>query len=89
MIVCRKNLQYVQKLQKQYYNKHAKPRSYVPGEKVWLNNKYIKTKNRNCKLDAKFFGPFIVLHPVKKQALKLELPKKWRIPNIFHVLLLE
>ncbi len=44
MIVCKENLQYVQELQKQYHNKQAKPRSYIPGKKVWLNSKYIKTK---------------------------------------------
>ncbi len=88
MIVCRKNLQHAQELQKRYHDKHAKPRSYAPGEKVWLNSKYIKTK-RNRKLEAKFFGPFRVLHPVGKQAYKLELPKKWRIHDVFHVSLLE
>ena len=30
-----------------------------------------------------------MLHPVGKQAYKLELPKKWRIHDIFHVLLQE
>ena len=65
-----------------------KPKSYAPGNKIWLNSKYIKTK-WNWKLEAKFFGPFRVLHPVGKQAYKLELPKKWRIHDIFHVLLLE
>ncbi len=38
---------------------------------------------------AKFFGPFRVLHPVGKQAYKIELPKKWRIHDIFHMSLLE
>ena len=53
-----------------------------------LNSKYIETKqNRNLK--AKFFGSFRVLYPVEKQAYKLELPKKWRIYDVFHVLLLE
>ncbi len=86
--VCMDNLQHAQELQKQYHEKNAKPGSYVPGQKVWLNSKYIKTK-RNRKLDTKFFGPFRVLHPVGKQAYKLELPKKWRIHNVFHVSLLE
>ena len=40
-------------------------------------------------MKAKFFGPFWVLHPIGKQAYKLELPKKWRIHNVFHVFLLE
>ncbi len=65
MTVCRENLQYAQELQKQYCDKHVKLRSYALGEKVWLNSKYIKTK-RNCKLEAKFFGSFRVLHPVGK-----------------------
>ena len=30
-----------------------------------------------------------MLHPVKKQVYKLELPKKWRIYDVFHVSLLE
>ena len=88
MIVCRENLHYAQKLQKQTYDKGIKSKNYAPGDKVWLNSKYIKTKC-NQKLEAKFFGPFRVLHPVKKQAYKLELPRKWRIHDVFHVSLLE
>ena len=88
MIVCRENLHHTQELQKQAHDKGVKPKSYAPGDKVWLNSKYIKTK-QNRKLEAKFFGPFRVLHPVGKQAYKLELPRKWRIHDVFHVSLLE
>ena len=88
MIVCQKNLYYAQELQKRAHDKTVKPRSYAPGEKVWLTIKYIKTK-RNQKLEAKFFGLFWVLFPVGKQAYKLELLRKWRIHDIFHVSLLE
>ena len=70
----RANLQHAQELQKRAHDKGTKPKSYVPGEKVWLNSKYIKTK-RNQKLKAKFFRPFRVLHLVGSQAYKLELPK--------------
>ncbi len=89
MTIYGENLYHAQKLQKQYHNKATKPRSYIPGDKVWLNSKYIKTKNRNCKLEVKFFESFRVLYPVGKQAYKLELLKKWRIYDIFYVLLLE
>ena len=75
IIVCRKNLYHTQELQKQAYNKGVIPRSYMPGEKVWLNSKYIKTKH-NQKLEIKFFRPFRVFYLVEKQAYKLELPKK-------------
>ena len=88
MIVCRENLHHAQELQKRGHDKGVKPRSYAPGNKGWLNSKYIKTK-RNRKLEAKFFGPFQVLHPIGKQTYKLELPKKWRIYDVFHVSLLK
>ena len=53
-----------------------------------MNNKYIKTKC-NRKLEAKFFGPFRVLHLVSSQTYKLELPKRWRIHDVFYMSLLE
>ena len=88
MAVCQENLHHTQKLQKQAHDKGVKPRSYARGDKVGLNSKYIKTK-QNRKLDAKFFKLFQVLHPVGNQACNLKLIKKWRIPNVFHVSLLE
>lgn len=36
-----------------------------------------------------FFGPFWVLHPVAKQAYRLELPASWKIHDIFHISILE
>ena len=45
------------------YNKKVKSQSYIPSKKIWLNTKYIKTK-QNQKLENKFFGPFQVLYPV-------------------------
>ena len=88
MTVCQQNLHHAQELQKRGHDKEVKPRSYTPREKVWLSSKYFKTK-QNHKLEAKFLGLFWVLHPIGKQAYKLKLPKKWRIHDIFHVLLLE
>ena len=88
MTVCQQNLYHTQKFQKLGHNKGVKPQSYVPGEKIWLNSKYLKTK-QNCQLEAKFLSLFQVLHPVNKQAYKLKLPKKKRIHNVFHVSLLE
>ena len=57
MFIYRENLQHAQKLQKRYHNKHAKPKNYAPEDKVWLNSKYITTK-QNCKLEFKFFRSF-------------------------------
>ena len=88
MIVCWENLHHAQDLQKWANNKGVKPKSYAPGNKVWLNSKYIKTK-RNRKLEAKFFGPFRILYLIRKKGYKLELPRKWRIHDVFHMLLSE
>ena len=44
MIVCWENFHHAQELQKQALDKGVKPRSYAPGNKAWLNSKYIKTK---------------------------------------------
>ena len=86
--VCCQNLLHIQELQKTAHDKRVKSQSYAPGEKVWLNSIYIQIK-RNKKLEYMFFGPFRVLHPIGKQAYKLELPTKWKIYNIFHISLLE
>ena len=75
MNICPQNLFHAQKLQKKVYDKGMKPQSYAPGEKVWLNNKYIKTK-RNRKLEAKFLSLFRILYPVGKQGYKLHLLTK-------------
>ena len=64
IIVCQENFYHAQELQKQTHNKGVKSRSYVLGDKIWLNSKYIKTK-RNRKLEAKFFGLFQMLHPIR------------------------
>ena len=53
-----------------------------------MSSKHLKIK-RNRKLEAKFLGLFWVLHPVGKQAYKLELLKKWKIHDVFHVTLLK
>ena len=75
MAICQQNLHHAQEFQKQAHNKGVKPQSYALGNKVGLSSKHLKTK-RNCKLEAKFFGLFQILHLVGKQVYKLELPKK-------------
>ena len=88
MIICLENLHHAQNLQKQAYNKGVKPKNYASVDKVWLNSKYLKIKQKR-KLEAKFFERFRVLHLVGKQDYKLELSGKWRIHNVFHISLLE
>ena len=57
MTVYRENLYHALELQKQAHNKSVKSKSYAPGDKVWLNSKYIKIKQIR-KLKIKFFKAF-------------------------------
>ena len=67
MIVCQENFHHAQELQNWAHDKGVKPKNYTPSDKIWLNSKYIKTKQKR-KLEAKFFRLFQVLHPIGKQA---------------------
>ena len=41
MIVCQENLHHAQEFQKRAHDKGIKPRSYAPGDKIWLDSKYM------------------------------------------------
>lgn len=67
-------------------NTRVKLKSYIPSKNVWLNRKYIKIK-RNYKLKNMFLKSFYKLHLLEKQAYKWKLHEKYKIHNLFHVLL--
>ena len=70
MIVCQENLHHAQDLQKRAHDKGVKPWSYAPGEKVWLNSKYIKTKC-NQKLETKVLWAIPSASPCRKASLQV------------------
>ena len=60
-----------------------------PGDWVLLNAKNIRTKRPTKKLAPKHYGPFKVLDKIGSRSFRLELDKRWKIHNVFHVSLLE
>ena len=54
-----------------------------------LNGRNIKTRRPSRKLDHKNQGPFQIEKIVSPLAIRLTLPRKWKIHNVFHVSLLE
>src|SRR5437588_3644565 len=56
---------------------------------VILNAKNIRTKRLTKKLAPKLYGPFKILEKIRTQSYRLELNKRRRIHNVFHVSLLE
>jgi len=67
----------------------AKPPAYKVGHLVMLNGRNIKTRRPTRKLDHKNHSPFQIEKIVSPLAVRLTLPRKWRIHNVFHVSLLE
>lgn len=88
MTLYQQNPHNAQELQKPAHDKGMKSKTYALSNNVQFNSKYIKTKY-NCKLKAKFFNLFQVLYLIGKQAYKLELSKKQKIHDVFHILLLK
>jgi len=54
-----------------------------------LSSCHIKTRRPSMKLDDKNHGPFQIEKNVSPLAVHVTLPRKWKIHNVFQVLLLE
>jgi len=54
-----------------------------------LNGRNIKTRRPSRKMDHKNHGPFQIEKIISPLAVRLTLPRKWKIHNVFHVSLLE
>ena len=63
--------------------------AYQVGDLVMLSGRKIKTRRPSKKLDHKNHGPFQIEKMVSPLAIRLTLPRKWKIHNVFHVSLLE
>jgi len=62
---------------------------FNPGDKVWLQQKHIRTTRPLNKLDHKQVGLHTILEKVGSCAYKLDLPATVKIHPVFHISLLE
>jgi len=87
---AKKGLEAAQEHMRRYTDPSRKPPpAYQVGDLVILNGRNIKTRRPSRKMDHKNHGPFQVEKIVSPLTVRLTLPRKWKIHNVFHVSLLE
>lgn len=59
------------------------------GDKMMLDARNLRTRRPSRKLDHKLLGPFIIEKIISPTAVRLTLPQRWKIHNVFHISLLE
>ena len=57
------------------------------GDQVWLDTRNLKT-NHHKKIGPKREGPFKIIKVIGPVTYQLDLPKTWKIHNVFHTTLL-
>jgi hypothetical protein len=88
--LCKNGLKKTQERMAKYYDQHHKEApAYKIGDQVMLHGRNISTRRPSRKFDHKMHGPFKVVKLLSRSAVRLELPRRWRIHDVFHVSLLE
>jgi len=86
----RKGLEDAQERMCRYTDQARKePTAYQVGDLVMLSGRNFKMRRPSRKLDHKNHGPFQIEKIISPLAVRLTLPRKWKIHNVFHVSLLE
>ena len=76
----------------EFLQRHIKPltppRSFVPGNKVWLDAKNLNIRTPSRKLSPRRYGPYEVIKQISPVTYRIKLPPSLRIKDVFHMDLL-
>jgi hypothetical protein len=85
-----RNLKATQERMKKYADLKCKDApDFKIGDLVILDGSHIQTRRPKDKHDHKKHGPFAIEKVISPTAMRLSLPRKWKIHNTFHISLLE
>ena len=89
-VVLQRELLKARKAMEVSTNRRRRPApTLLPGAKVWLLRRSMRTIRPSSKLDVHRPGPFTVIGPVGTSSFRLDLPPTMHIHPLFHVSLLE
>lgn len=74
---------------KHYDKKRTAAPMYAEGDLVMLDIQNVKIRQSTRKFDQKKQEPFRITKIVSRSAVRIELPKRWKIHDVFHISLLE
>jgi len=87
---AKEGLEAAQERMRRYVDPSRKPPpAYQVKDLVMLSGRNIRTRRPSKKMDHKNHGPFQIEKIISPLAVRLTLPRKWKIHNVFHVSLLE
>jgi len=87
---AKEGLEAAQERMRRYTDPSRKPPpAYQVKDLVMLSGRNIRTRRPSKKMDHKSHGPFQIEKIISPLAVRLTLPRKWKIHNVFHVSLLE
>jgi hypothetical protein len=85
-----RNLKTTQERMKNYADlKRKDAREFKIGDLVMLDGRHIQTMQPKDKLNYKKHWPFAIEKVISLIAMRLSLPRKWKIHNTFHISLLK
>ena len=61
------------------------PRTFVPGNKVWLDACNLPIRTHSRKLSPRRYGPYEVMKQISPVTYRIKLPPSLKMHNVFHV----